>query len=367
VEHSRLTLDRLLESPLFDSSEGGLHRMAGAPDWGSIQTEKMLAGNTVLVGQLLLALREETGDPARLRTALEQTCAFITGRLGRPDGGFYLAQVAASDDGGSAPQIDRLVLSGPNALAGAALIRAGLALDERRLVDAGRAALDLVLDRAHVPGRGVAHVIEPDPTPEVFLVAQADVALGLVDAYESLGEPRYLDAAQEIADFSLRNMRFADERALRDFVPRSSRPIGLLANPRWPLRGNTRLARALLRLSLHGRGDAYRERAREILYAFGGDLSAFRVQGTETALAVEEWVREPLQIRVHGSRSSGKTAALRRAALRSPWPWTVVLTADEPGKGKPAAEIVWRETRERITDPASMREAILRITGLESP
>ena len=197
LEHARGTLEKLVAGPLFDGKDGGVHRMAAAPMWAGIQYEKMLAGNTALISDLVLALRQE--DSASLRSALERTARFVIEVLGRPGGGFYLAQAAdlRSADGGAywapdtaedlgPPPVDRLVLAGPNSLAGAALVRAGLLLDDPKMVRAGRGALDLVLERGYLKGRGVRHVIEPNPDDRVFLTAQADTALGLLDAYETL-------------------------------------------------------------------------------------------------------------------------------------------------------------------------------------
>jgi hypothetical protein len=100
VGPARNTLKKLAESPLFDAREGGFHRMAAAPDWGEIQYEKMLASNVELMRELVFAVKDED-DPA-LRKALADTARFVTTVLARPEGGYYLGQMAdaASLDGG---------------------------------------------------------------------------------------------------------------------------------------------------------------------------------------------------------------------------------------------------------------------------
>ena len=69
---------------------------------------------------------------------------------GSPDGGGYWRGETEKT-----PPVDPIVLSGPNAAAGAALIRAGHWLDDPQLSSAGRAALDLVYERAYALGQGV--------------------------------------------------------------------------------------------------------------------------------------------------------------------------------------------------------------------
>src|SRR4029079_3300910 len=184
------------------------------------------------------------------------------------------------------PPVDRLVLSGPNALAGAALLRAGAWLGDAAATAAGRGALDFVLERGYARGRGVDHVLEPRPESRRFLVAQADVAFGLIDAYETTGDGRYLTAARDVVDFSLANLLRPGETALRDHLSEGAE-IGLLANPRRPMVENVRLARVMRRLALHGQGEVYGERAASILGSYVGNLTLYGAQAVEAALAVE--------------------------------------------------------------------------------
>lgn len=371
--HSRVTLEKLVESPLYDSVEGGIHRLAAAPSWGSIQYEKRLKGNIGLVQQLLVELRQE--DSPALRKALEQTANYMTTVLGRPEGGFYNAQAAdpTSPDGGGywtaetrdaerVPPVDRLVLAGPSVLAGAAVIRAGLLLENPELVAFGRRAIDTILDKAYTKGGGVTHVVDPQPDGRIYLTSQGDVALGLLDAFESLGDPRLLDAARDIVDFTLARLADEDRTALRDQIT-GSQQVGLLATPRYPLTPNVRMARAMIRLSLHGAGDSYRTAARRILSTWAGDLTPFGVQATEAALALEEYVRTPLMIQIDGSLDSPKTQDLRAAAVRSPWPWTLVRTGTT--KGKAQAEFQWRDNSNKTASPTELLSQLASATGMD--
>jgi uncharacterized protein YyaL (SSP411 family) len=355
--HSRKTLELLVASPLFDGTEGGVHRMAALPDWGGIQPEKMLLGNALLLRDLYFALLEKPSDS--LRRAARLTADFITTVLARPGGGFYLAEGAPShfEPNTSAPAetprpVDPQVLSGPNALAGAALIRIGILLEDESLVTAGRDALDLVLRQGLEPGRGARHVIEPNPNPRIFLTAQADVALGFADAYETTGDRAYLDAAHSVVDFAIRNLHDPGRQDLNDHL-REKDALGLLSNPRRPLTPNVRIARAARRLQLHGQGERYRELAGQILGSQSNDLTPFAVHATEAALGIEEWIRDPMIVTIDGPPGE-TTRALRRAAVLSPWPWTVVTTGD--ASAPPAATITFANRTETVTDPRRIAE-----------
>ena len=376
VGPARTMLKKLTASPLFDAREGGAHRMAAAPDWGAIQYEKMLEANVDLIRELVFALRED--DDPELRQALRAASRFLTTVLGRPSGGFYLAQLAdpTSPDGGGywksaerdsakAPPVDKLVLAGPNALAGAALLRVGGLLGDPALEAAGRAALDLVLLRAVTAGRGSGHVIESEPDVNRYLATQSQVAFGLLDGYEATGDARYLAAAKDIAEFVRNNMKTAGETSYRDHLAFGTE-FGLLDMPLRPMQDNARLARVFIRLAAQGVQDDGRAAAEEVLSSYAGDLASHGVRAVEPGLAIDEYLSEPLVVTIEGPAGDPRTQNLRRAALNLRHGWVVIKTA--PGAA-PAASLAWRGATRRATDPAALASAMkgLLAAGIGAP
>ncbi|HZN55190.1 MAG TPA: DUF255 domain-containing protein [Candidatus Polarisedimenticolaceae bacterium] len=365
VALARNTLDKMAASPLYDTREGGFHRMAAAPNWGWIQYEKMLDANVDMMREMVFALREQ--DDPKLRENLAGTARFVTTVLARPGGGFYVAQSAdakspdgggywkaAERDAGKAPPVYKLVLSGGNALAGAVLLRVGALLEDPALERAGRAALDLVLERAIEPGRGAGHIVEPDPDSGRYLVTQSEVAFGLLDAYESTGDARYLAAAKDIAAFVRNNMRVGEELAYRDHLATTA-DYGLLDMPLRPLLDNARFARVLLRLAAHGALDDGRAAAESILGQYAGDLTMHGARAIEPALAIDEMVTDPLVVTIEGPASEPATQALRRAALNLKHGWTVIRSA--PGT-RAAASLQWRGGTRRVSAASELPEAM---------
>ncbi len=362
VDAARRTLTKMAASPLHDEKDGGFHRMAAAPDWGGIQYEKLLDGNADLMRDMVFALREED-DPA-LRAALADTARFVTTKLARPSGGFFLGQMAdptsldgggywtsAERDAAKAPPVDKLVLAGSNAMVGAALLRAGAILSDAALTKAGRDALDLVLQRAVVTGRGAGHVIESQPVVERFLVTQTEVAFGLLDGYESTGDARYLAAAKDVAEFVRNNMKVAGETAYRDHLP-VGREFGLLDMPLRPMIDNARLARVLIRLEAQGALDGGGAAAKEILGSYTGDLASHGVKAVAPALALDELATEPLVVTIQGKQDDAKTQGLRQAALNIRRGWVVIRTGDKASS--PAATLALKGTTRKINDPAAL-------------
>lgn len=357
VDPARDTIEKLVRSPLWDGVGGGVRRMAAAPDWGEIQTEKMLDGNADLLRDLVFAIRRSDSEP--LRAATRETARFLTSTLARPGGGFYNARIAEGARG-DAPETDRLVLSGGNARAGAALLRAGVLLGDPEIVRSGRAALDLVLTRAWSPARGVAHVIEPGREETRFLETQADVAFALVDAHETTGETRYLDAARDIAEFVANNMLTRGEVAARDFLP-SGRPFGLLTMPKWPMTENVRIARTMTRLAVHLGSERFRTLAASLVGAFSQDCTAYGVRGIDPALALEELAREPLVVDVDGPPDDRRTVDLRRQAVNLPHPWTIVRPGNHDAE--PGLVLARGGAKERATRPDDVARIAATLTS----
>jgi uncharacterized protein YyaL (SSP411 family) len=360
---ARSALERVVRSPLRDRRDGGLHRLASLPAWGGIQYEKVLEVQARFLREAAMTLRR--GESEEVRGAAGEAIGFLASVLERPGGGFHNAQAAdvhSADGGGwwtedrslrAAPPIDRTPLTGANAMAGAALLRAGSILEDSRALEMGRRAIDQVVEHGVLPGRGALHTLDGVGADRRFLESQAETAFGLVDAHESTGDARVLRAAADVADFALRNLSREGEVALRDSLATGAE-IGLLASPRWPIEANLRLARALVRLHHHGLGEGrYLARAGEIVGALAADPASNGVAGIEAALAIEELSREPAVVVVDGPPGSASTEALRRAALRSEVLWTVVRAGD------PVAPSRARLSREGKEAYAETPEALL--------
>jgi uncharacterized protein YyaL (SSP411 family) len=268
------------------------------------------------------------------REAIAATASFIRGTLSAEDGGLFIGQWAdpLSEDGGGywrgehdqAPPVERLILAGPSARAGATLLRAGWWLDDAEVRQAGLRALEAVMSRAYSRGRGVTHVIAPHPNPSLTLLwPQSETAFAFVEAYQWTGDRRWLEAAVNIVKFALDNLRVADSRLLVDHLP-SPQAMGLLRNPRFPMRPNVLMARTLLRLWHLTEEQRYFEEAHSLLGTLAGDLTVFRPWPAAAGLAIEEAVADPVRISIEGPAGSEQVGAFTRAAAALGRTWTVL-------------------------------------------
>lgn len=369
-------LPALVSGPLYDKVHGGVHRMAAGPDWGEVQYEKLLDRNATFLHQITLAY---LADPVESwRAAAAGTARFLMETLAAPEGVFFLGQTAdfQSEDGGgywnrrepggTAPEIDRLVLSAPNAQAGAALIRAGMVLDRPEMVTAGTRALDRVLAAGYRPGRGVRHVLAPTRSDQPFLESQAAVAFHLLDAYQTTGNTRYYDAALNLVEFCVNNFRLPGETRFRDNIPEPE-PIGLLNTRRMPFRANIQLARTMIRLGHLGAGEKYFLEAEDLLAEYSGSLEMFRVHGVVAGLAVEELLVKPVRVVLQGEPSSRAVQALRLAAVKSNLSWMIISAEPAAADGSflpPGAQVTGDDGVYSTAEPGELARFLAGLAGI---
>ncbi|MBP1612359.1 MAG: thioredoxin domain protein [Acidobacteria bacterium] len=353
-----------LASKLTDPADGALYRMASGLDWSEPQKEKLLDRNGRLLELQTLAFRV-TGRRSARDQALK-TAAFLTGSLGNPDGSFAAALCAACPGGR-----DATVLSGANAVAAAALMRAGAALAEPALVERGLAAATFLKERRWRAGRGVARaVVDGEGVLTLYLEDLAETALAFISAYEVTGQRAWLDAATDIAKVAVSNLRDAGTGALADRVADPAAP-GLLRFPLFPLEANSHMARSLVRLFWLTGERRYADAARDILKAFAESYRRAALLMPSYGLAAYEYHYPPIRVVVTARAGDAAGDALRRAALGAEFPFVTVLTLDPaidaermrsvgltitPGAGLIALH--GGEESPRLTDPAAVRGSL---------
>ncbi|HUD22946.1 MAG TPA: thioredoxin domain-containing protein [Acidobacteriaceae bacterium] len=240
------------------------------------------------------------------------------------------------------PYVDKTMYVAWNAMCISATLEAGRVLDQPN----ARAFALKSLDRALATAwggreRGLAHVMAygeqneeaGSSTPlrndksKVAGVLDDYVFLGhaAVDAWETTGEMRYYEAAQELMQSTLE--RFYDSAGGGFFdtqkVADGERSLGVLGARRKPLQdsptpaANPMAAMLLLRLhELNGSAE-YAARARETMEAFAGVVEHFGLYAATYALALQRMLTPAMQVCVIGEDETARdleTAALRQYA-----------------------------------------------------
>ncbi len=241
TEPVELTLDAMAAGGIHDQLGGGFARYAVDAGWIVPHFEKMLYDNALLARTYLRAWKELGHD--RYRDVATGILDWALREMRGPEGGFYSALDADSEG-----EEGRFYTWTPLE-ARAALEDAGLDhLEAELLPFLGITA------RGQLEGRSVLHrphgvTAEPPPGFErareaLLAVRESRVRPGtddkrltawnalmtgaLAEAGAALGEPRYVDAARECADFLLTEMRDERGRLLRTFNRGRARLNGYL-------------------------------------------------------------------------------------------------------------------------------------------
>ncbi|HSO65642.1 MAG TPA: thioredoxin domain-containing protein [Ornithinibacter sp.] len=309
------------------------------------------AAGTFEAGTSTLQLRQDPDDPHWWAGARER---LLAARGSRPQ-----------------PSRDDKVVTAWNGLAVAALAEAGVLLDRPDLVDAARAAADVLLTTHVADGtlrrtsrRGVVSA-----APGI-LEDHGDLAEGLLALHQATGEPRWAHAAETILDAALD--RFVDP----DGTPHDTAhdAPGLFTRPAARTdgaepAGASALAGALLTLAALTGSRRHRDAALAALEACGS-VAVAEPRFAGWSLAVAEAVEAgPLQVAVVGD--GPRADALAGTARRAASPGLVVvhgmpdaagvplLTGRPLVHGAPAAYVCRGFVCERpVTSPEELREGL---------
>ncbi len=226
-----------------------------------------------------------------------------------------------------APFVDPTLYTNWNGMTVSAFLEAYRALWREDVLEVALRTLDRFLEEAWVAEEGFLHRAGEGPRVGGLLDDQVQMARALVDAYEVVGDDRYLEAARET--LRLMDERFWDPEAGGYFDVAGEGPgdvasgLALPAKPvlDTPTPAPNAVAALVLDKLHHVTGEAaYRERAEAILRAFAKDVPGNGVFAGTYFQALDVHLAPPGHAVLLGD-----SEPLRRAALSAYAPGIVVL------------------------------------------
>ncbi|MDO8136364.1 MAG: thioredoxin domain-containing protein [Candidatus Brocadiales bacterium] len=217
------------------------------------------------------------------------------------------------------------------------------ALGGEGIKDFALKSLDFMLEKAYQKGRGLYHSYhEGQALGQGLLEDQVFMAEACLEAYEVTGEKRYLETAQDIVDYCLKDFwddakggffdlpqvqRVAIQRGeaadyLSGDIPR--KPFEDLPTPA----GNAVAARVLDRLFYITYKKEYREASQRTLEAYAGSASESGRFASSYALALEYHLKAPTYAVIIGKKGDAETLRLWKAALGAYRPGKIVTVHD---------------------------------------
>lgn len=328
---ARKTLERMSNGGVFDQEWGGFFRYATNRDWSVPHFEKMLEDNANLVRNLL-RLHRISGQQSHAETA-RQAIEYMDRWLSDPDtGAFYGSQdadeefytlSAAERAARPVPYVDRTIYTSWNAVAASAYLEASWTIGRPDLAERAGRALEFLWRKCRAPEgglpfrqAGLCRFYDGVPQQPGLLGDQVFMARALLDAYEVLTKPQYLQRAEEVAALLL--TRFADSDGGFYDVWDGHETLGRLEIRQKPIAENAVAAEVLLRLWQLTGHQEYKEAARRTLEAFAAGQEAMGLFAAAYARSVDLFLQPPPGVRIVGDPARPETAALHGAALALP-------------------------------------------------
>ncbi|HTV94070.1 MAG TPA: DUF255 domain-containing protein [Verrucomicrobiae bacterium] len=330
------TMRAMAHGGMYDAVEGGFFRYSTTRDWTIPHFEKMAEDHAGLLR--VLAQLELWAPSPLVRNDLERTIAYVRTVLRDPQTGFFAGSQDADEHYYTLPLEERRELEPPfvdrrsysnwtAALAGA-FAWAGIALDDRSLIDESLQTLDAMHERLRDPSGLLFHVIAPGEAPRIsgLLGDQVAYLRALLDAYEISGEPRMLERARTVADATIATFEAGDG----GFLDRADRDaLGRLEVADRPITENGLMIESLLRLSAVLHAPAYRDRALRALLLYAKSFARAMSFSAAYVRALARYLAPEVTVRVTGELAAG--APLRRAARQLPAPF-VTVESDPAGE-----------------------------------
>ncbi len=339
LEISSKTLKAIMLSEINDRVDGGLFRMAMKSDWSEPEHEKLLNRNAGVLSNLVdmyLVSGEEIYKEYALSiidfinsNLLSQDGRFFAGRL--DDFGIWDGYYDATEEEKkllAKPGIDKVIFSNWNSITASAYIKASFAFNDASLLEKAKKNIHFILEKLHVPGRGVFHSYDNDRGELIgILEDQAYFCLALLDLYQSTGIELYLNKAQKLADFMIDNLEDKVEGGFFDFLKNDKAPGKLKLHIK-SLKNNSPVARALIRLYYLTGSKKYQRKATRTLKLFSKSYLSYAILAAPYGSASFEFFNEPLKVMIVGRKDHPDFKKLISEGNRIPELWKIVKFVD---------------------------------------
>ncbi|HEX9787942.1 MAG TPA: DUF255 domain-containing protein, partial [Candidatus Binatia bacterium] len=215
LHHVCLTLDRMREGPIHDTTGGGYFRTSSGADWSQPHREKLLAEQAGLLSNCLRAFRV-TRRREYARTA-EEIIGYLDSKLFDPSisaffgcEDFLRHETGEPSEGEFYSIIDECVYTDANAKTVSAYLEAAAVLGRADCKERALNVLEFLWRRCHGADGGMYHYHDGTPHLPGLLVDQAEMGKALVQAYLVSGDARHLARAREVAGFIIARLKNPD-------------------------------------------------------------------------------------------------------------------------------------------------------------
>jgi len=347
------TLLAMSRGGMYDHVEGGFFRYSTTRDWSVPHFEKMAEDHAGLIRVLAMLLQR--APHSDLHATLRSAVDYVANVLLDPATGFFAGSQDADESyyalpleerrATAAPFVDRTLYADRNAGLAGALLAAGAALEDDRILGIGVRALDALHEHMLDADELLYHVRRQGESPAVrgLLGDQSAYLRALLDAHEISGEARFLERARTLATAVVEHFQ-SEEGGFYDHAAIET-TLGRLALRDRPIVENSVLAETLLRLADLASEERYREIAERALGVYASSFVNAGAFAAAYARASRRLLTPSVSVRIVGSVQEG--ADFRETARRLPSPYVSVRSLassqapalDLPATPSPAAYV----------------------------
>ena len=292
LDHVRLTLDRMREGELHDHEGGGYFRTCSNADWSRPHREKLLGEQAGLLANCLRTFRiTQHSEYAHMA---EDIIDYLNRRLSDPtNGAFYGCEdFLRNETAGSSSReeffsiIDACVYTDASAQAIIAYLDAAEILGKFPYRERALQALEFLWNQCRNPEGGMFHYFEGVPRVSGLLNDQARMGTALVQAHKATNETKYLERAEQLAEFILARLK----NPAGGYYDIAAPGPAYLSFRLTLIEQNGAAASFLLALAKATRESRYRDAALWALAAFPADFSSYGIHAAGFGQALNEFV-----------------------------------------------------------------------------
>lgn len=338
-----LTLSQMASGGMYDQVAGGFFRYSTTRDWRVPHFEKMLEDHGKLLPLYAHAF-QVTGNELFLHR-IKSTVAYLQSTLSdQENGGFYGSQDAdeayyalslTERAEHTAPFVDKTLYTDWNAAMVSGYFAAALISDSpaengaSSLKAFALKTLERIWREMYSDGVGLYHFQRENEPPQLLnqLGDLAQTSLAFLDAYQTTGAPEHLQRARRLCDLALDKLLDPETGGFFSEA-RSDIALGMLKLPDKSLAENAAMARALIRLHRLTEDQKYRDAAERTLAYFSNDYARYSFTAADYARVVNEFLNEPLHIKIVGAVGDVRVTEMQTVALHEYSPGRLVQLLD---------------------------------------
>ncbi len=287
------TLDEIYEG-LCDKIDFGFFRYSVTQDWKMPHYEKMLDTNAGLLRNYAVAYSITEHD--KYKKIAEEIIFYVDNYLSnKKDGGFYGSQDAdeefyhlTSEDRKKKkyPFVDKTVYVDWNAMMISSYIKAGAILNRKEAINFAIKTANFILESCYERKAGLFHYFDGKAHQDGLLSDNIYFLNCLIDVYSVAQNKKYLEKANEIAEFILKNFYDNKYYGFFDRILKEE-DFGTLKYKEKQFLENCFSSMVFLRLHFITKNESYRNAAEKTLLHFADSYLNYGYFASMYAIAVD--------------------------------------------------------------------------------